>query len=201
MTTTDAKRIFGESFIGPAELASMQRPLSFGTIDAPEILFDDAVLTAVRDSHILIFTPRSDADGNKITLNYLRDIFGTDPEEHEPCMYNQDWYLKEDFAAKTTLDGTWHLIRKDVLETVRAKRPEEIEHSLDAGESFPTAVSCAFAFFAYWQVSGGKRLWDNDDRIYVGRYEDSTGINKNGFNIHRHLALRPSYSAAPEIIS
>ena len=40
----------------------------------------------------------------------------------------------------------------------------------------------------------------NGDRIYTGRYIDPNGINKNGFNIHRHLSIRPCYGAAPVII-
>lgn len=33
----------------------------------------------------------------------------------------------------------------------------------------------------------------NGDRIYVAKYHDVDVINKNGFRIHRHLALRPCY--------
>jgi hypothetical protein len=146
-----------------------------------------------------------------ITLNHLREYFGTDPAE-EPCMYNQDWYLKEDFADKTATDGEWHVLRKQVKEEWRAKTPQDIEPELKSNEQLPTAVTAAFVFFAYWYSTGGKRLWEHDfvwccdrdhngDRIYVGRYEDPAGVNKNGFNIHRHLSLRPAYSAAPEIRS
>jgi len=102
------------------------------------------------------------------------------------------------------------LIAKRVLENARASAPEKIE-AVFGDEKFPTAVTCAFAFFAWWHHTGGEKLWKydflwcsdrdhNGDRIYVGRYEDPAGVNKNGFNIHRHLALRPSYSAAPEVI-
>ena len=144
-----------------------------------------------------------------ITLNELREKFGVDPQAAEPCFYNQDWYLAEDFAAKTKTDGQWHTLPKREREEWRAKRPEEIETALKKEERFPTAVTAAFVFFAYWFATREK-LWEHDflwcsdrdhngDRIYVGRYEDPTGVNKNGFNIHRHLALRPSYSAAPEI--
>ncbi len=145
-----------------------------------------------------------------ITLNQLRKQFGVDPAAGEPCFYNQDWYLKEDFAAKEATDGQWHVLPKKVREEWRAKQPEEIEAELTSTERFPTAVTAAFAFFAYWFVAG-ERLWEHDfiwcsdrdhnsDRIYVGCYKDPAGVNKNGFNIHRHLSLRSSYSAAPEII-
>jgi hypothetical protein len=211
MNTQDAKQLFGKSFIGPAELQAVKEPLSFGEQQAPAIPFGEEVLSAHKDTHLLIFTPERDVKGNAITLSYLRDIFGMDPAVSEPCMYNQDWYLKEDFAS-LSLDGGWHLIRKHVLEETRAQRPDEIESSFKSSESFPSAITLTFAFFAYWFVTGGERLWENDfvwcsdrdhndDRIYVGRYTDPTGVNKNGFNIHRHLALRPAYSAAPEITS
>ena len=35
----------------------------------------------------------------------------------------------------------------------------------------------------------------NDDRIYVGKYHDIDGKNKNGFSIHRYLSLRDCYGA------
>ena len=198
--------------IGPEELQKMLAPFSFRDLDAPEVPFRADVLEAHVDTHILVFTPSAFADGTPVTINEIRERMGIDPENSEPCMYNQDWYLKEDFASKETPDGKWHLIRKEVLEEARAKRPEEIEAALATDESFPSAVTLTFAFFAYWFATGGERLWNHDflwcrdrdhngDRIYVGRYEDPTGTNKDGFNIHRHLALRPSYSVAPEVTS
>ena len=39
----------------------------------------------------------------------------------------------------------------------------------------------------------------NGDRIYVGKYHDIDGVNKNGFSIHRHLALRPCYGSVDYI--
>ena len=211
MTNEEARALFSGRFIGPDELRALASPFSFDSLEAPTIPFSDEALRKNTGTHILIFTPRTNF-GSPITLNALRDLFGVGPAVSEPCMYNQDWYVKEDFAAKQSLDGGWHLIRKDVLEEARAKRPDEIESSLRGNESFPAAVTCAFAFFAYWYMTGGEKLWKHDfvwcsdrdhnnDRIYVGRYEDPTGVNKNGFNIHRHLALRPAYSAAPEVVS
>lgn len=204
MTHQQAQQLFGKHFIGPEELIALAGPFSFSNLEAPEFSFSEEMLRAHTRTHLLLFTPQG------LTLNQLREKFGVDPSVSEPCFYNQDWYLKEDFAAKMVLDGKWHLIRKEVMEEVRAQRPEEIEARLSATESFPTAVTCAFAFFAWWFHSDGEKLWKNDfvwcsdcdhnnDRIYVGRYEDPTRVNKNGFNIHRHLSLRPAYSAAPEI--
>ena len=189
--------------IGPEELKQLPF-LSGENVDAPDIPFAKNVLAEYTNTHILIFTPRI----QWITLNGLREKFGIDPAQKEPCMYNQDWYLKEEFA-NLSLDGRWHLLRKNVLEDTRARRPEEIEASL-IGEGFPNAVTAAFTFFAWWHLKN-EMLWRHDflwcsdrdhngDRIYVGRYEDPTGINKNGFNIHRYLTLGNTFSVAPEIV-
>jgi len=196
--------------IGPAELQKLNVPFGLDTDAVPPHPFSDEVLARLGDEYLLVFTPRAAKDGNIITLAYLREKFGTDPAHSEPCMYNQDWYLNENFASKTALDGGWHLLRKSVLEDARAQAPERIERGLPQGEQFPSAITCAFTFFAWWLHTGGEKLWKNDflwcsdkdhngDRIYVGRYEDPAGINKNGFNIHRHLALRSFHSVAPEI--
>ena len=201
------KQLFGRDFIGPSELQGLSWPIELGALETPEIAFSEAQLKQAAGSHILIFTPPQYATGAPITLNSLRQVFGVDPAA-EPCMYNQDWYLKEDFAGKTSLDGHWHLVRRAVREDARGMQPSDIERGL-RGERFPSAVTCAFTFFASWYTTGQK-LWVNDfvwccdrdgngDRIYVGRYEDPAGLSKNGFNVHRHLALRAAYSAAPEI--
>ena len=128
----------------------------------------------------------------------LKQRFGKDPEESEPCFYNQDWYDKEDFIDVPMKDG-WFLIRRNVYEESRAVQPAELMKEY----RFPQAVTCTYAFFAAWFTLGLK-LWIHDfvwcsdtdhngDRIYVGKYHDVDGVNKNGFSIHRHLALRPCY--------
>jgi hypothetical protein len=204
---TEAKQLFGSACIGPE--AFVVSPLLFATA-VPDIPYEMETLARCKDTYVLLYGPSVFQDGTPVTLNALRECLGMDPAVYEPCMYNQDWYLKEAFAAEVTPGDCWHLIQKDVREDVRAKRPEEIEAQLSEQERFPTAIVCALAFFGYWYATNGERLWNHDfvwcgdldhngDRIYVGRYEDPTGVNKNGFNIHRHLALRPAYSAAMEI--
>ena len=100
---------------------------------------------------------------------------------------------------KRVLENKWFLIRKSVFEDSRAQDPEILAKK----HSFPSAVLCAYTFFITWYCSG-EHLWQQDfiwcddtdhngDRIYVGRYHDATGINKDGFNIHRHLRIRDSY--------
>ncbi len=188
--------------IGPEEL----QKLSFcagENVKAPTIPFSEDVIQERDQSHILIFTPRIE----KLTLVGMRGLFGVDPKKHEPCMYDQDWYLEEDFAH-TPPDGKWHLVRKETLEDARGKQPDDIASHL-SNETFPTAITTAFTFFAWYELRG-EILWKHDflwcsdrdhngDRIYVGRYVDPEGTNKKGFNVHRHLSIRPSFSAAPEI--
>src|SRR3989338_2850165 len=205
MNEETARQILGKHFVGSEELKSLPILFQCKNVNAPDISFTADVLREQKKTHILIPPPPIE----DITLNGLREKFGMDPAVSEPCMYNQDWYVKETFA-NLPLDGKWHLIRKDVLEDMRAKPPEEIETAL-TDQPFPSAITCAFTFFA-WYLLRGETLWKHDfvwcsdrdhsgDRIYVGRYEDPAGVNKNGFNIHRHLALKSAYSAAPEVRS
>jgi len=207
---SEAKQLFGKYCIGPDELTSSV-PFQFTIGTVPDIPYDEETLKRCAKTHVLVFGPSAFADGSPVTLNALRTLLGVDPAVAEPCMYNQDWYLRETFAVETTPGDVWHLLQKNVREDMRAKRPEEIEASLSDNERFPTAVTCTLAFFACWYATK-ERLWNHDfvwcsdhdhngDRIYVGRYEDPTGVNKNGFNVHRHLALRSEYSAATEVSS
>ncbi len=190
--------------IGPEELRTL--PFLAGeNFGAPAIPFSRETLEQCADTHILIFTPQI----KWLTLTGLREKFGMDPAVSEPCMYNQDWYLREDFANEP-LDGQWHLIPKAVRENARGKQPEDIQKGLQ-GEQFPNAITLTFTFFT-WRLLKGETLWKHDylwssdtdhngDRVYVGGYEDPVGINKNGFNVHRHLSLRAMHTAAPEVIS
>jgi hypothetical protein len=104
----------------------------------------------------------------------------------------------------TTLENRWYLLKKNVIHETRAMSPVEImgEHP---NFHFPSAILCAYAFFACCFVRK-EYLWlhdfvwcddvdHNGDRIYVGKYHDVSGVNKNGFSIHRHLALRQCYGA------
>lgn len=188
----------GKNIIGPDELKAI-RILDLRIPESiPEIPFSEEELEGKQNDYLLIFGVSTFADGKKVTIRNLRERFGKDPEVSEPCFYNQDWYDKEDFIDLPMEDG-WFLIRKNVYEDSRAIQPAELMKR----HSFPHAVRCTYAFFAAW-FTLGIRLWEHDfvwcsdtdhngDRIYVGKYHDIDGVNKNGFSIHRHLALRPCY--------
>ncbi len=211
LTVDDAQKIMGENFIGSEELAKMGGFLKLNFTKIPPVPFSEGLLKKIHRDYILILSATKDAGGRAITINHLRTIFGVDPALSEPCLYNQDWYLKEKFAAKTTLKLKWCLVGKNVAAKSRGVESKKALAKLPKKASFPSSVLTAYAFFAYYFATGGDILWKNDfiwcsdsdhngDRIYTGRYIDPNGVNKNGFNIHRHLSIRPCYGAIAAII-
>lgn len=210
-----AKKIMGKNFIGPEELKKISSQL--GISDPfkikhliPPLPFSSDYLKKIRKDYILILGMPTTKKGEKLTINKMRAIFGWDSRKKEPCFYNQDWYLKEKFAFATTLDFKWYVISKKITEESRGQNPILIAEGLSKNEKFPLAVLTVFTFFAYYFHSAGEILWKNDfiwcsdkdhngDQIHTGRYEDPSHINKNGFNIHRHLAIRPFYGLAPQL--
>ncbi len=193
-----ARNIMGSNFIGIEELRSMEELLVTIPETIPPITFSEEELLRKKDDYILLLGVHTLSNGKTVTIRHLKEVFGMNPEKNEPCFYNQDWYEKEAFID-TELDSQWFLIRKNIYEDSRSVSPEVLMEKY----SFPTAVMCVYAFFITWIVRDEK-LWYHDfiwcsdvdhngDRIYVGKYHDVDGVNKNGFSIHRHLALRPCY--------
>lgn len=216
MDLAKAKKIMGKNFIGPLELDKISSrlgiisPMKMKTA-IPKIDFSGEQLKKIRKNYILILGAPVAKDGDQLTLNKMRSRFGLDPKKSEPCFYNQDWYLKEKLAAKTRLEFRWYLIGKKIEPATRGQEPEKIKNKLAAGTDFPSAILTAYAFFAYYFLNKQEILWKHDfiwcsdrdkngDRIYTGRYLDPKKINKNGFNIHRHLSLRSCYGAAVQIL-
>lgn len=204
MERDQIRQIFGANYIGDTELKPFLSAVGFGEWDIQEkpVPYSDSDLQrAARDGYILIYGVNH-INGQHITLKFLREKFGVNPDVSEPCMYNQDWYMKEDFMD-LSLNDRWYLVKKDVYEASRAVRPDTL---IRQGVNFPTAILCGYAFFAYY-FARREYLWlhdfvwcrdtdHNGDRIYVGKYHDVDGVNKNGFSIHRHLALRSCYGSS-----
>ena len=199
VTLEDAKRIMGNNFIGPEEL----RRIAILRLDIKDdivpIPFSKEELEKKKGDYLLVLGVSRFIDGSPVTIRGIRQIFGKDPEISEPCFYNQDWYDSEDFIDVPMKDE-WYLIRANVFEDSRAVQPQDLMKYY----SFPSAVRCTYAFFTSW-LTLGIILWKHDfvwcsdtdhngDRIYVGKYHDIDGVNKNGFSIHRHLALRSCYA-------
>lgn len=193
-----AKQIMGQNFIGPDEL-KLCKDMRFEIPNIiSDIMFTQSILKEKREDYILVFGVSKFYDGKPITIRNMIDRYGKNPEEAEPCFYNQDWYEYEDFIDIQMSDG-WFFIRKNIYENSRAVQPDELMRKY----CFPSAIRCCYTFFTAWK-SLNMKLWYHDfvwcsdtdhngDRIYVGKYNDVDGVNKNGFSIHRHLALRSCY--------
>lgn len=211
-----AERILGRNFVGPDQLESVKSRLGiespFAISDkVPEIGFDTSLLESNAKDYLLVLGVPLAADGEPLTINKMRANFGVDPAAGEPCFYNQDWYLNEYFASSVSLQFGWYFIRKNVTEDTRGRLPDDIRRSAHKGSKFPSAILSTYIFFANYLVNSGELIWKNDfiwcddtdhngDRIYVGRYVDPAGLNKRGFNIHRHLALRRFHASADQLL-
>ena len=192
------KQLFGKNLIGPDEVKPLLERIGAGEIVIPELNYSFEELEACAKDYLLVMGLPS-VGGKPVTIRTLREIFGVDPDVSEPCFYNQDWYMHEDFIDRQ-MESRWYLLRKEVVEASRAVMPEQL---MAEDYAFPTAILCAYAFFAYW-FCYDEKLWYHDfvwcsdtdhngDRIYVGKYHDVDGVN--GFSVHRHLALRSCYAA------
>jgi len=203
LTSTEAKALFGSNFIGLEEIELISQKLNILApskldLTIPPIPFSEKELVSKSQSHVLILLVPFDADGNRLSLLALRKHFGMDPLFAEPCFYNQDWYVNENFAKDCTINLEWRLISYEVINESKGQ-----SESFVGKLKLPTALCCAYTFFAYYLLNN-KILWPtnfiwcadkdgNGDRIYVGRYYDPLGIAKNGFSIHRHLRITPVY--------
>lgn len=213
MNIEQAKKIMGKNFIGPEELSAISSKLGIADpikskMRVPEITFPKTTLEREKKNAVLILGISKDKNGKSITINSMRARFGIDPKKSEPCFYNQDWYVKEKFASKDSLKLGWYLVSKKVAKESKGKNPDVVKKNIQRGQTFPSAVLCAYTFFAYYFHTKANILWmhdfiwcsdhdNNGDQIYVGRYKDPKVVNKNGFNIHRRLAISNIYGLAP----
>lgn len=199
-----AKQIFGQNFLGIEEIESIADKL--GLYYNKEIMkrfadipYSQEELLQKKDTHVLFFVQnKSNQKDLKISINYLKSILGSDPSESEPCFYNQDWYIKEQFANQCNVDSGWYLLRKSLIETSRGESPDKSNLA-----RYPSALLVTYAYFVF-KILHGISLYDNDyvwcsdtdeagDQVYVGRYTDPEKIAKNGFSIHRHLSIKKNY--------
>lgn len=200
-----AKEIMGLNFIGIDEINLISKNLGLSNpnkieFPLPIIPFTEENLKLYCDDYILILTFPFTKTGEPLTINYFRNIFGLDPKIYEPCFYNQDWYINESFANSVTLQYEWHLIRKNIYNSSRSIHP-----TLFNNYKLPSALLIVYTFFSwFFSSSCNEILWPNDyiwcidldhnyDQVYVGRYYDKFGQNKNGFSIHRFLKINMNY--------
>jgi len=202
----EIKSLFGNNFIGVDELRTISSVFPVH-IDAtpPPVNRPIHALEEYAKDYMLILGSDVFKGNQPLNLMSLREHFGINPEMAAPCFYNQDWYLAEDFMQKN-LEPKWYLLKKEVRHDTRAVLPDNL---LKMDIRFPSAILCAYTFFAYY-FARNELLWyhdfiwcndtdHNNDRIYVGKYNDIDGVNKDGFSIHRHLSLRSCYGAINSI--
>ena len=203
MSPEELQRLFGPDYLGPDQINGLLSRMGLQPMpdaDLPPVPYSDEQLRSKAGDYLLVLG-YGGSESKPLNILAFRESFGMDPVKSEPCLYNQDWYLNEAFVH-ITLEPRWYLIKKIVIEESRAVRPEAL---LKADIAFPTAILCVYTFFAYY-YNTGSYLWYHDfvwcsdtdhngDRIYVGKYHDIDGVNKNGFSIHRHLALRDCYAS------
>ena len=198
-TISEAIKIMGEeNVVTPQKLLSLKEFSFCSNNDFSIIPFTINELKEKANDYLLIYGFSKFENGLPVTIMNLKKIFGDDPNKRTPCFYFQDWYNNEEFVNVGMKEG-WYLIRKSVYNDSRSVLPEELIQKY----AFPSAIQCTYSFFVSWLVLH-KALWYHDfvwckdfdhngDRIYVGKYNDVDGINKDGFSIHRHLSLRPCY--------
>lgn len=204
ITYSEAQDLFGKNYFGLKELEPMFKAMGEKlpqSINIPLIPYSKEDLEQYAANGYILILGANELGEEPLTIRKFRKCFGINHEMYEPCLYNQDWYMAENFIDKPLATG-WYLIKKDVIEESRAKQPTDI---LKGNIHFPSAILCTYTFFAYY-FQNKEYLWwhdfiwcddvdHNGDRIYVGKYHDIDGVNKNGFSIHRHLALRPCYAS------
>ena len=151
---TEAKQILGNYFIGPEELSEISAHMGISLQNNyPEIRYSKKELIEKKDNYLLILGATHMKDGSLLTLKTLRDFFGINPELSEPCFYNQDWYMNENFI-ENPLENRWYLIRRNIFEESRGKNPEDLMPKYE----LPKAIICAFTFFSNYFANQGEIL-------------------------------------------
>ena len=198
MEISEIKKCLGHNFIGADELSLIKNSFSVQIPTVlPPIPFDESTIVANRDTHLLLLCLSKFSDGTDITIKAMKERISM--LDGAPCFYNQDWYLNEEFIKKT-LKTKWLFISKKLLDDSRAMTIDKVLSKY----KLYSAVELTFAFFANYFINNGEKLWNNDyvwcsdvddkgDQIYVGRYTDASGLNKDGFEIHRHLRIKKNY--------
>ncbi len=198
MEESKAREILGRSFIGTDELKRIEGVFSLELpAHIPEFSFDEQFLKEHKDTHILILCVPKFSNGKDISISEIRNRIAS--YNGNPRFYNQDWYLNEQFINKP-LELKWLFVSKSVLDESRAMPAD----SVLAKYNLHSAVELTYTFFANYFLNKGEKLWNNDyvwcsdvddkgDQIYVGRYTDASGLNADGFEIHRHLRIKNNY--------
>jgi hypothetical protein len=197
-----ARSVLGQDFIGPDELKMISVDFNFDfNFDFPDLKLSIDDLNKIRSSNmmLILFWPYC-LGSTEISIKVMRENFGVSGEFRVDGFYNQDWYINDPFYEKSYSKPCWLRVSKEVEEGLRGVGPIQKyinEHALDA-------VLYIYTFFVTLflrQVI----LWPHDyvwtstkdyngDWVYIGRYKDINGINRDGLSIHRYLSISKIYS-------
>lgn len=191
------KKKLGKNFIGPEEInLSCKDFLQFSEEDYIKIPFS---LDEIGSNELLILTSPTLKNKKSMTIANFKETFENSLHKDKVGFYNQDWYLNEKFFNENVLKLEWKRIPLHAEDQYRGVMPNH-----DVVDNLPTAVLLVYTFFVY-ALMNEQILWPHDylwcsdvdnenDKIYVGRYYDLSGLANPGFSIHRHLSIKSNYS-------
>lgn len=114
-----------------------------------------------------------------VTMLKLRELFGTS-KNTQPCVYDHDWWLNEDFAKKVIREG-WHLTLTKMPPETKNNSYEEQKSLLTEKEELPEPNEVMYFCLVNYLINDKERLLHNDysrtntldsdgDVVYLGRF-------------------------------
>ncbi|MFH1315223.1 MAG: hypothetical protein ABIH67_02380, partial [Candidatus Uhrbacteria bacterium] len=98
----------------------------------------------------------------KVTLPFMRELFGTDPES-QPCVYNNDWWLGDrgDKFRDKSLPVGWHLVRTRFEPDSTSKTWDDQEKLIPDTHVRTQALEVTQAGFLIYRLQDGKRILES----------------------------------------
>jgi len=180
-----AASILGKNFVSPAQYCHALRMRVRFTDEELEQLaqipFSVEVLREEKeatDGNVLLFPNHP-----KVTLPFVRELFGTDPDS-QPCVYNNDWWLGDrgDPFRDNSLPLGWRLIRTRFEPDSTSKTWDDQEKLIPDTHVRTQALEVTQAGFLIYRLLDGKRILESDyawcqevhgdgDRVCVGDFD------------------------------
>lgn len=152
---TRAREIMGKNFFGIEEAIKHfgVNPSRRQLAALGEVPFSEDVLTACKDTHVLVAV-------FPISIVDIRGIVKKLPDQ--TLFYNQDWYDDEAFANDKGETG-WQLVRKTPIANSTSKTWSEQQALLSQDEETPKAQVMVYTIIGVF-LATGERLFE---KVYV----------------------------------
>lgn len=187
---TSARTIMGTNFFGVEEAMKhfgvnpSRRQLAI----LAEVPFSEEVLTACKDTHVLVAV-------FPIFIVDIRGIVKKLPDQ--TLFYNQDWYDGEAFANDKG-ETRWQLVRKTPIANSTSKTWTEQQALLTSDEETPKAQVMVYTIIGHF-LATGERLFE---KIYVrcvdldsdGRHVYVGSFDAGGLGVDYWIASHRDYS-------